>query len=69
MAAAKASNLTEALYNDGPLTIFALTDEAFSKLPDGTVENPLKNPSELAKVLKYHLVKGNIFSGDLNNGS
>ena len=68
-AAAKATNLTEALYNDGPLTIFALTDEAFSKLPDGTVENPLKNPSELAKVLKYHLVKGNIFSGDLNNGS
>ena len=33
------------------------------------MESLLKNPTELAKVLKYHLVKGNIFSGDLNNGS
>ena len=69
LAAAKATNLTDALYNDGPFTIFAPTDEAFGKLPDGTVENLLKNPTELAKVLKYHLVKGNIFSGDLNNES
>ena len=69
LAAAKATNLTHALYNDGPFTIFAPTDEAFSKLPDGTVESLLKNPTELAKVLKYHLVKGNIFSGDLNDGS
>ncbi len=69
LAAAKATNLTNSLYNDGPFTIFAPTDEAFSKLPDGTVESLLKNPTELAKVLKYHLVKGNIFSGDLNNGS
>ena len=69
LAAAKATNLTDVLYNDGPFTIFAPTDEAFSKLPDGTVESLLKNPTELTKVLKYHLVKGTIFSGDLNNGS
>ena len=69
LAAAKATNLTDVLYIDGPFTIFAPTDEAFSKLPDGTVESLLKNPTELAKVLKYHLVKGNIFSGDLNDES
>ena len=69
LAAAEAANLTRVLYNDGPLTLFAPTDDAFAALPDGTVENLLKNPKELAKVLKYHLVKGNIFSSDLNNGS
>ncbi len=69
LAAAKATNLTNSLYNEGPFTIFAPTDEAFSKLPDGMVESLLKNPTELKKVLKYHLIKGNIFSGDLNNRS
>jgi uncharacterized surface protein with fasciclin (FAS1) repeats len=69
LAAADAANLTNVLSNDGPLTLFAPTDDAFAALPDGTVENLLKNPKELAKVLKYHLVKGNIFSSDLNNGS
>ena len=69
LAAAEAANLTEALYNDGPFTLFAPTDDAFAELPDGTVENLLDNPKELTKVLKYHLVKGNIFSTDLNNGS
>ena len=64
LAAADAANLTSVLYDDGPFTLFAPTDDAF-----GTVENFLKNPKELAKVLKYHLVKGNIFSSDLNNGS
>ena len=69
LAAAEASNLTSVLYNEGPFTLFAPTDDAFAALPEGTVENLLNNPKELAKVLKYHLVKGNIFSGDLNNGS
>ena len=69
LAAAEAANLTSVLYNDGPFTLFAPTDDAFAALPAGTVENLLKNPKELAKVLKYHLVKGNIFSEDLNNGS
>jgi uncharacterized surface protein with fasciclin (FAS1) repeats len=69
LAAADAANLTSVLYNDGPLTLFAPTDDAFAALPDGTVENLLKNPKELAKVLRYHLVKGNILSSDLNNGS
>ena len=69
LTAAEAAGLTNVLYNDGPFTLFAPTDEAFAELPDGTVENLLGNPKELAKVLKYHLVKGNVFSTDLNNGS
>ena len=69
LAAAEAANLTSVLYNDGPFTLFAPTDDAFAALPDGTVDNLLKNPEELAKVLKYHLVKGNIFSDDLSNSS
>ena len=69
LTAAEVAGLTNVLYNDGPFTLFAPTDDAFAALPDGTVENLLKNPKELAKVLKYHLVKGNIFSSDLNNGS
>ena len=69
MAAAEAANLTSVLHNGGPFTLFAPTDDAFAALPDGTVDSLLKNPKELAKVLKYHLVKGNIFSGDMNNGS
>ena len=69
LAAAEAANLTGVLYNDGPFTLFAPTDDAFAALPDDTVKNLLKNPKELTMVLKYHLVKGNIFSGDLSNGS
>ena len=69
LAAAEAANLTRVLDNDGPFTLFAPTDDAFAELPDGTVDNLLKNPKELARVLKYHLVKGNIYSDDLNNGS
>ena len=65
----EAANLTSTLYNDGPFTLFAPTDAAFGELADGTVENLFKSPTELAKVLKYHLVKGNVFSDDLNSGS
>ena len=69
LAAAEAANLTTVLHSDGPFTLFAPTDDAFAALPDGTVESLLRNPNELAKVLKYHLIKGNVFSADLNNGS
>ena len=69
LAAAEAANLTSTLYNDVPFTLFAPTDAAFGELADGTVENLLKSPTELANVLKYHFVKGNVFSDDLNSGS
>ena len=48
LAAAEAANLTSTLYNDGPFTLFAPTDAAFGELADGTVENLLKSPTELA---------------------
>ena len=60
VAAVKAAGLVEALSGDGPLTVFAPTDEAFAKLPKGTVENLLKpeNKDQLVAILTYHVVKG-----------
>ncbi len=64
LAAAKAAGLVEALSGDGPLTVFAPTDEAFGKLPEGTVSSLLKpeNKSKLASILKYHVVAGRVYS-------
>lgn len=66
LAAAGAAGLVDALSGDGPLTVFAPTDEAFAKLPAGTVENLLKpeNKQQLVDVLTYHVVKGRVYSGD-----
>lgn len=66
LAAAKAAGLVDALKGEGPITVFAPTDEAFSKLPAGTVESLLKpeNKDMLAAVLKYHVVAGRIFAAD-----
>ncbi|MBK7403691.1 MAG: fasciclin domain-containing protein [Phycisphaerales bacterium] len=65
LAAAKAAGLADALMGDGPLTVFAPTDEAFAKLPKGTVESLLKpeNRDKLAAILKYHVVKGRVDAG------
>ena len=67
VAAAKAAGLVEALKGDGPLTVFAPTDEAFSKLPKGTVENLLKpeNKEKLAAILTYHVVAGKVMAADV----
>lgn len=56
------AGLVEALKGDGPFTVFAPTDEAFAKLPDGTVENLLKpeNRDQLVAILKYHVVSGKV---------
>ncbi len=66
LAAAKAAGLVDALSGKGPLTVFAPTDDAFSKLPAGTVENLLKpeNKAKLASILKYHVVSGRVFAAD-----
>jgi uncharacterized surface protein with fasciclin (FAS1) repeats len=66
-AALQAAGLVETLKGKGPYTVFAPTDEAFKKLPAGTVENLLKpeNKAQLQKVLTYHVVSGNVMSGDL----
>ncbi|MFO0821013.1 MAG: fasciclin domain-containing protein [Pirellulales bacterium] len=70
LAAAKAAGLDEALSGDQPLTVFAPTDDAFAKLPAGTVESLLKpeNKDQLAAILKYHVVAGRVFSSDLLGG-
>ena len=70
VAAVKAAGLVETLKGDGPFTVFAPTNEAFNKLPKGTVENLLKpeNKGKLTSVLTYHVVPGKVYSKDLKNG-
>jgi uncharacterized surface protein with fasciclin (FAS1) repeats len=67
VAAVKAAGLVETLQSPGPFTVFAPTNEAFAKLPAGTVEALLKpeNKEMLTKVLTYHVVAGKMSSKDL----
>jgi uncharacterized surface protein with fasciclin (FAS1) repeats len=64
LAAVKAAGLADVLMGEGPLTVFAPTDEAFAKLPEGTVESLLEkeNIEKLQKILTYHVVSGRVFS-------
>jgi uncharacterized surface protein with fasciclin (FAS1) repeats len=64
LAAAKAAGLAEVLDKKGPFTVFAPTDEAFAKLPEGTVESLVKpeNKDRLAAILKLHVVSGRVFA-------
>lgn len=70
VAAVKAADLVTTLKGAGPFTVFAPTNEAFAKLPAGTVDNLLKpeNKATLAKVLTYHVVAGAFKSTDLKDG-
>ncbi len=67
VAAVKAAGLVETLEGPGPFTVFAPTNEAFNKLPAGTVDTLLKpeNKATLTKVLTYHVVAGRISAQDL----
>ena len=67
VAAVQAAGLVETLKGDGPFTVFAPTDEAFAKLPEGTVEMLLQpeNKDKLVAVLTYHVVAGKVMSGDI----
>lgn len=67
LAAAEAAGLVGALQGQGPLTVFAPTDEAFKQLPAGTVERLLRpeNRDELRRLLSYHVVEGRVLAGDL----
>jgi len=71
IAAAKAAGLVDALKGDGPLTVFAPTDDAFSALPAGTIESLLKpeNKDQLATILKFHVIAGKIGSVALADGA
>ena len=63
-AALKAAELIDTLKSEGPFTVFAPTDEAFAKLPAGTLDNLLKpeNKDQLASILTYHVVPGKVDS-------
>ncbi len=63
--AAKAAGLVETLRSDGPLTVFAPTDDAFARLPAGTLESLLKNREQLKAVLLYHVVPGRVTASDV----
>jgi uncharacterized surface protein with fasciclin (FAS1) repeats len=60
--AIEAAGLTETLKGEGPFTVFAPTDEAFAKLPEGTLESLLQDKDKLAAILKYHVVPGKVSS-------
>jgi uncharacterized surface protein with fasciclin (FAS1) repeats len=66
-SALNAAGLVETLKGDGPFTVFAPTDEAFAKLPAGTVENLLKpeNKDQLVAILTYHVVPGKVQAADV----
>lgn len=65
VAAIKAAGLVETLSGEGPYTVFAPTDEAFAKLPAGTVESLLKDKEKLTKILTYHVVSGKVMAKDV----
>ena len=67
VAAVQAAGLVDTLKSAGPFTVFAPTDEAFAKLPAGTIDNLLKpeNRDQLAAILTYHVVPGKIMSADI----
>ena len=70
VAALGHAGLVETLQGDGPFTVFAPTDEAFAKLPKGTLESLLKpeNKKQLVSILTYHVVPGKVMAKDVKSG-
>lgn len=70
VAAIEAAELVDVLKGDGPFTVFAPTNAAFEALPDGTLESLLmpENRDQLVEILTYHVVPGEVMSGDLSDG-
>ena len=70
VAAVTAAGLVDTLKGEGPFTVFAPTDDAFSALPEGTVESLLlpENKDQLVAILTYHVVPGKVMSTDLTDG-
>ena len=64
-AALTAANLVDTLKGAGPFTVFAPTDDAFAKLPAGTVESLLKDIPKLTAILTYHVVAGKVMAADV----
>jgi uncharacterized surface protein with fasciclin (FAS1) repeats len=65
VTAVKAAGLVDTLKSKGPFTVFAPTDDAFAKLPKGTVEGLLKDTPKLKSVLTYHVVPGKVMAADV----
>jgi uncharacterized surface protein with fasciclin (FAS1) repeats len=65
VAAVQAADLVDTLKGAGPFTVFAPTDDAFAKLPKGTVEGLLKDKPKLTAVLTYHVVSGAVKAADV----
>jgi uncharacterized surface protein with fasciclin (FAS1) repeats len=65
VSATKAAGLVETLNNKGPFTVFAPTDDAFAKLPKGTVDSLLKDIPKLTAILTYHVVEGKVPASDV----
>lgn len=66
VAAVKAAGLVDTLKGKGPFTLFAPTDDAFAKLPKGTVDKLLKDVPQLKKILTYHVVSGKVMAADVS---
>jgi len=66
--AVQEAGLVDTLKGDGPFTVFAPTDEAFAKLPAGTLEALLKDKEKLAAVLTYHVVPGKVMAAQVKPG-
>ncbi len=65
ITAVKAAGLVDTLKGKGPFTVFAPTDEAFAKLPKGTLEGLLKDIPKLKKILTYHVVSGKVMAAEV----
>jgi uncharacterized surface protein with fasciclin (FAS1) repeats len=65
VAAVKAAGLVDTLKSPGPFTVFAPTDDAFAKLPEGTVEALLNDKEKLTAILTYHVVPGKMMAADV----
>ncbi|MDJ0615376.1 MAG: fasciclin domain-containing protein [Calothrix sp. MO_192.B10] len=63
--AVQAAELVETLKSPGPFTVFAPNDEAFAKLPPGTIQTLVQNIPQLARILTYHVVPGKLMQADL----
>lgn len=66
VAAVTAAELVDTLSGEGPFTVFAPSDEAFAKLPEGTVESLLKDKEKLSSILTYHVVSGKHLAADVS---
>ncbi len=65
LTAIEAADLVETLSGDGPFTVFAPTDAAFAKLPEGTIKALLKDRAKLKGILTYHVVPGKVMAADV----